>query len=715
MSQKTIGDYFGITKKEVKKEERSFIDEIPLDQRIEIGRSKILFLPKLIRLLHRKCKTLGGCTPDIINNFYSIFYENEILFLISFFKREIMENETYFKRLGEEFHLIKENNFIKVFLQCIEILSLVGDTQFIIRGSAGSSLTTYLLGITNIDPIRENISLARFMSYTRKDMPDIDIDMPHNRREIIYHKIFQRWEGKVARISNHVIFRKKTSLKEAIRQAGYRKFIPKDFKLEDIFEKEEDMNLVYEAASKLEGTLSHHSLHCGGIVIFDDIVPEKYYLQEFKIFKGFCGIKSDKITGPQIKLDKDEVEDENLIKIDILSNRGLSQLADISPMLIENYPDCDPQTLALFCRGDNLGLTFAESRGMRKLMMLLKPQNRQDIGLILALIRPSAAMNGQKSDFLRDYSCILRDRETFSRDNGVHYLIYDDDAIKYISELLDINEGAADVYRKAFAKNRYDKKNEFIGLLREKNPDFCEEKIEMIVTLLEQLQEYSFCKSHAMSYSFLVYALAFQKAHNPVQFWLAALNNCNSSYRRWVHFREAKNAGIELVLGKRPWTLRNNRLSCSDMQMKLVNDPLRDYWQFGYWISDDFLPGMYSERYVGIPYRSKKKVADVPEEPVSMIRFRGLVATGRVFNAERRMKKVIPVQMAGGENIDKEKGTIKNITFFTLGISDGIYIDIVLYGKYPVQKIHCIEGEGIVKDTTTCEWIQVTRFRFSRL
>ena len=70
MSQKTIGDYFGITKKEVKKEERSFIDEIPLDQRIEIGRSKILFLPKLIRLLHRKCKTLGGCTPDIINNFY---------------------------------------------------------------------------------------------------------------------------------------------------------------------------------------------------------------------------------------------------------------------------------------------------------------------------------------------------------------------------------------------------------------------------------------------------------------------------------------------------------------------------------------------------------------------------------------------------------------------------------------------------------------------
>jgi len=723
MSQKTLVDYFGITKKDPKPEQPSFLDEIPLEQRLEMGKRKIIYLPTLIKELHLKCKTHGGCTPKIINDFYSIFKEKDVLFLISFFKRNIPENEEYYKRLGEEFQLIRENNFIKVFLQCIEILSLVGDIQFIIRGSAGSSLTTYLLGITNIDPIKENISLARFMSYTRKDMPDIDIDLPHNKREMIYNKIFQRWEGKVARISNHVIFRKKTSLKEAVRQAGYRKFLPKDFRLEDIFEKEEDQNSVYEQAAKLEGTFSHYSLHCGGIVIFDDIVPEKYYLKEFDIFKGLKKTEK-KITGAQIKLDKDEVEDENLIKLDILSNRGLSQLNDISPMLIEDYPDGDPLTRLIFSRGENLGITFGESRGMMKIFRLMKPKNIYDVAVALALIRPSASMNGQKSDFLKDYRIFLRDKRTFTRENDIDYLIFDDDAIQYISRILQIPEAEADVYRKAFAKNRWDKKAQFTNEIREKHPDFDDDKIDIIITLLEQLQEYSFCKSHAISYAKLVWALAYQKAHNPVQFWLAALNNCNSSFRKWVHFREAKKSGIELTLGRRPWYLRGNKLMCKDVQLKLIEDPVRDYWQYGYWTTDEFLPNMYAEYYIGVPdYPKPRKKKDgtqyVPEqihEPVSMVRFRGLVATGRPFNADRRMKKVQQKEMSGGESIGQDGfKQARIITFFTIGVDDGQYLDIVLWDRYPVGKIHCIEGEGIMKDQDTCPWVQITRFRFSRI
>lgn len=710
MTQKTLVDYFQITKVIKEKPiQTSYIDEIPFERRIVIARNKIKYLPELIKFLHRKCKTHGGCTPKIINEFYSIYEDNEILFLISFFQRNIPDDEIYYKRLGEEFQLIKQNNFTKVFLQCIEILSLV-DCQYIIRGSAGSSLTTYLLNITNINPIKENISLARFMSETRKDMPDIDIDLPHNRREEIYQKIFERWEGKVARISNHVIFRKKTSLKEAVRQAGYRKFLPKDFKLEDIFEKEDDQNEVYEVAAKLEGTFSHYSLHCGGIVIFDDIVPQKYYLQEFKIFK------KDIITGPQIKLNKDEVEDENLIKLDILSNRGLAQLSDISPMLIEDYPDNDPATLELLSRGDNLGITFGESRGMRKIFMLMKPTSRYDIAVALALIRPCASGNNQKSEFLRDYKSLIREHKSFTRENDVDFLIFDDDAIKYISRLLSISEGQADVYRKAFAKNRWDKKNEFTNLLKICHPEFDEEKLDLIITLLEQLQLYSFCKSHAFSYSYLVYSLAYQKAHNPQQFWLAALNNCNSSFRKWVHFREAKSSGIQLTLGRRPWRLRGNVLISSDIQMKLKEDPIRDYWQYGYWISDDFLPGMYCEYYMGIPTQSKrKKIIEEIKAPVKMVRFRGLVATGRTYDAGRRMKKIIPKEMPGGESVSPEIKNGRIITFFTIGYNDSNYLELVLWGKYPVQKIHCIEGEGLIKDEDSCPWVQVTRFRFCRL
>ena len=226
------------------------------------------------------------------------------------------------------------------------------------------------------------------------------------------------------------------------------------------------------------------------------------------------------------------------------------------------------------------------------------------------------------------------------------------------------------------------------------------------MTLLEQLQAYSFCKSHAISYAKLVWALAYQKAHNPQKFWLAALNNCNSSYRKWVHFREAKHSGIKLNIGKRPWKLSGKQaLICNDMQAKFKIDPIKDYWQHGYWTTDEFLPNMYAEYYT----ETIKKV------PTLMVKFRGLVATGRIYNSIRNIKKIKPSEISGGENIKSENKKPRMITFFTIGVKDGSYLDLVLWGGYPVSKIHCIEGDGIVQDKNTCPWIQVTKFRFSRI
>ena len=83
--------------------------------------------------------------------------------------------------------------------------------------------------ITDLDPIVLNINLTRFMHENRSDMPDIDIDFPAHDRNKIYEKIFRRWDGRVARISNHVLFKEKSALKEAIRETGYHKFLPKGF------------------------------------------------------------------------------------------------------------------------------------------------------------------------------------------------------------------------------------------------------------------------------------------------------------------------------------------------------------------------------------------------------------------------------------------------------------------------------------------------------
>ena len=102
----------------------------------------------------------------------------------------------YYNRIFKEMKLIVKNNFVDCFLQVMEILQITKNIPHIIRGSSGSSLTCYLLGITNIDPIKYNISLARFTHKLRSD-PDIDIDFPYNQRDYIFNNIFKIWNKKL--------------------------------------------------------------------------------------------------------------------------------------------------------------------------------------------------------------------------------------------------------------------------------------------------------------------------------------------------------------------------------------------------------------------------------------------------------------------------------------------------------------------------------------
>ena len=137
------------------------------------------------------------------------------------------------------------------------------------------------------------------------------------------------------------MFKEKSAMREAIREQGYRKFVPREYNLNDIFDDKEKIKNVKEKAKELIGSLRCYSLHCGGIVIFPDSVPDNLLLKEFDVDKnGFMG--------KQIWMNKDQVEDADMIKIDVLSNRGLSQLWDISTKPIIDYPINDKKTLEIF-------------------------------------------------------------------------------------------------------------------------------------------------------------------------------------------------------------------------------------------------------------------------------------------------------------------------------------------------------------------------------
>ncbi len=669
----------------------------------QIVHEKITYLDTLLQTLRNKC-VLHKKDFTEIEHFYNIYNNDDARLIISMFKRNIPNDEQYYKRLATEFRLVKLKKFTKVFLQVLEILDIADRLKIphIIRGSAGSSLICYLLRITDIDPILENVCLARFMHIQRDDLPDIDIDFPSNRRDEIYTEIFTTYGNRVARISNHVKYSDKTALKQSMRNHGHHKFLPKDFNINDFIENEDEKQKIIHDAEHLHGSFAHYSLHCGGIIIFDKPIPQEYLLKTHDIQNS----KFPEIQWQQSLLNKDQVDDYMFIKIDILSNRGLTELWDIQQIPIESYPP-DDNVYQLLQQGENLGIVYSESRAMRKALLNLKPKSIQDIALALAIIRPIA--REQKSSYFKNFHDIEKSKD---------YLIYDDDAIHYISRLLNCSESDADIYRKAFSKGKYGKQLEFMKKLKETHPEFTEDKYNLIFEQLCQLQSYSFCKSHAISYAKLVYALAYCKYHMPVEFWISALNNCNSSYRKWVYFREAAAIGIQLTRGYAPWKWNQETSSIIshsqrkvmislDEELNKTREQIKvlEYFKLGYWCDEEFLSNMYLTKDPQ-PTKKKKKIIDEQgnkktiEEDIYYWRFRGLISNYRCC---KTFKKIFDDQ-------SQKKYKERNITFVTIGYDNSKYLDIVLYGKIGLSKVHVIEGYGLMQDEHEVQWLKVEKW-----
>ena len=498
------------------------------------------------------------------------------------FIRPMPINPVYLQRVQKELNLIEEKGFVKCFSQVAEIVeySRYQGIPHLLRGSGASSLVSYLLGITNIDPIKENILLSRFMNEYRNDQPDIDIDYPHWIRDSIMDEMKRRYPQRVARISNDVKFQAKSALREILKRHGVKGKIPKWFSVEDYFTDPVQVAEIHAEAEELIGQHRYWSLHCGGIIVFDDRIPEDLILKN-----------------NQISLTKDDVEERGLIKIDLLCNRGLSQLWEIDERPLDEYPLYDKKIIDLLSSGDVIGLTQAESRTMKKTFQALKPQNYQEVALALALIRPAAADNGRKSAYFKD-------------PKNTKMLIYDDDAIAFIADTVGCSLAKADKYRRAFKKGD-------TGLIT----DFLKKsagKTTWQQQGMQQLREsdkYSFCKGHALAYGQMVWALAFHKVYNKKRFWQSTIKHCKSSYRRWVHKAEAQQVGITM-----PHPL------CGDSSTYQL-------LKKGWW-SGDFPDDCYLREVDGV------------------YEFRGIVASKRNLRRNKRYVRLVTIGYAPGKYVD---------------------------------------------------------------
>jgi DNA-directed DNA polymerase III PolC len=503
------------------------------------------------------------------------------------------------QRLREELAVIEGGHLSDYFLVARDIARYARCRGYsmALRGSAGNSLVCYLLEITDVDPLRFGLSLERFLHPGRPDLPDIDLDFDWKVRDDVIAHVFERYgQQHVAMISSHLFLQPRSAFREAAKAHGLSNEqisrlvetlaerldplleglafdhyelkscppLPRGFPLEA-----ERWPRILRDARRLLGRPHHLSVHPGGVVITPR--PIENYVALQRAAKGVV------IT----QFEKDAIEHVGLVKMDLLGNRALSTVdetrrhihtfsrealpsAGTSPLarrasegdrpLLARRANNDAATLALIRRGDTLGVNQLESPAMRHLLVQMQPQGVGDVIHSLALIRPGAGSVGMKGRFVQRRRGLEPEPPTgagglLRETHGV--LLYQDDAFLLVRALTGLSVLEADHFFKRVIKHRTE---EEAGQLAEEFLEACAAHGTPRATAVEQWTQlerfryYTFCKSHAVSYGLIAWQAAYLKAHHPLCFWAAALNNNQGVYPRRVYIEAIKQAGIGLRL-----------------------------------------------------------------------------------------------------------------------------------------------------------------------
>ena len=565
--------------------------------------------------------------------------------LLAKIKRPIPDSPAYLDRLSQELQIIDEQRFVPHFMRVLEIMDLTKDIPHITRGSAGSSLVCYLLGITDVDPVAHDIPLARFLNPLRDDLPDVDVDFAQKFHKQVLERIYAHWPGRAARLSNYVKYREKSAQKEALKRiCGIRGKAAKG-KLPEHLVPKDQKQAWWDLSQKLMGKKRCISKHPGGVVVFDQPPAKSLLINK----------------NNQILLDKHEVEDLALLKVDVLSNRGLSVLWDCSGKGPFEYDhECD-HTLAMLARGDSIGIIQGESPVMRRTLKSLQPQTIADLTLATALIRPAALTGREKGVFFREWIGPNKQPGALKHKHG---LVFDEDAIELICKVLNADAFEADMYRRAFVKRNEEQMFDFLERVGD-HPEKAQ-----ILYLLSRMDGFGLCKAHAINLGRLIYAQAYEKVHNPKKYWLAVLQNACSMYRPWVHMEGAKRAGWKIQGGRRPWKVKADVLYNDNWQVPLFDNHWDQMSSRGFWTHDTWIPGTWFQQ-MG-----------------NLASFCGVIATYRQYH----------------------KGKGEYVTFVTVGTGPGEFVEVILPGAVKLKGAAFVEGMGKVDVRNNCMSVTVNRF-----
>lgn len=470
-------------------------------------------------------------------------------------------NKQALKRITNELEIIDKLGFSSYFLITWDVIrySLSRGFYHVGRGSGANSVVAYCLRITDVDPIELNLYFERFINPKRTSPPDFDIDYSWKDRAEVQDYIFKRYGRKhTAFLGTSVTFKGKSIYRELGKVHGLPKSEIDVLTRNPVIEKGKNhiTRHIHQIATMMTGFPNLRSIHAGGILISEE--PITCYTALDLPPKGF----------PTTQWDMYVAEDIGFEKLDILSQRGIGHINDAVELIrnnrgvnidvhqVEKFKN-DSKVKAQLKKAETNGCFYIESPATRGLLKKLKCDNYLTLVAASSIIRPGVA----KSGMMREYIYRFHNPDKFEHIHPVMkeqlgetygVMVYQEDVLKVCHHFAGLDLADADVLRRAMS-GKYRGKLEFQRIVEKffsncKERGYPDEITNEVWRQIESFAGYSFSKAHSASYAVESFQSLYLKAHYPLEFQVAVINNFGGFYHSWVYFNEAKRQGGNLHL-----------------------------------------------------------------------------------------------------------------------------------------------------------------------
>jgi len=490
------------------------------------------------------------------------------------------------KAIRHELTLIERLGYAPYFLTVDSIVRFARSKSILCqgRGSAANSAVCYVLGITSIDPGRNDLLFERFVSQERKEPPDIDVDFEHERREEVIQWVYNTYGRHRAALCSTVI---RYRAKGALRDVGKALGLPEDMigmlskqvwgwseeGVEPKHAEELNLNLndrrlkiTLAIARQLIGAPRHLSQHPGGFVLTEDRLDELVPIEPAAM--------DDRQV---IEWDKDDIDALKFMKVDVLALGMLTCMRIGFDLLREHkeieldlatIPAEDPRTYAMIRKADTLGTFQIESRAQMAMLPRLKPRTFYDLVIEVAIVRPGPIQGDMVHPYLRRREGkeeVVYPRPELEKVLGktLGVPLFQEQAMRVAIECADFTPGEADQLRRAMATFKF---TGGVSAFADKLVNgmaargYTEEFARKTFTQLEGFGSYGFPESHAASFALIAYASSWLKCWHPDVFCAALLNaQPMGFYEPSSIVRDAKDHGVEV----RPVDINRSRWDCT--------------------------------------------------------------------------------------------------------------------------------------------------------